>query len=491
MRRHLGNHHGCGDGVLIADIVAHHVAVALLKGKYILVAARGFPLGDTLGHELEARKGVLKVDAVRLADRSGHAGGNDACYRARVLWHGAGGLLRLDDIVEQEYAHLVAGYGDIFVAAANHGADTVGIWVGSDYQIASDLLCKVDREVEALRIFGVRAGNGREAAVDDHLLRHGVEMLYSQAVQHFGDELIAAAVERRVDDLEFVRNVGDGLLVDSHPEHLLHEQFVGLFAEYLDPAGLYGFVVIAGLEAREHVNGFHLLCNGLSLLRRELRPVGPVDLIAVIFLGVVAGGDIESGCSAVMQDGEAQLRSRAQGLEQAHADAVCSHDAGGLLGEAAAVYAAVMRDGNAALGRVHSLFENDVCKRLSRVADNMDIHVVQAELHRAAETGGAELKRGEETALYLFFVARYGIEFLPFLFAESGAVKPVLILFFVISHLLQLLLHCKAPQHLRTWIWAQVYPRPGRSYLGSACRSRRLRDKLSGTGYRMPQAYLF
>ena len=39
---------------------------------------------------------------------------------------------------------------------------------------------------------------------------------------------------------------------------------------------------------------------------------------------------------------------------------------------------------------------------LSRVADNMDIHVVQAELHRAAETGGAELKRGEETALYLF-----------------------------------------------------------------------------------------
>ena len=119
------------------------------------------------------------MDAVRLADRSGHAGGDDARNRARVLWHGTGGLLRLDDIVEQEYAHLVAGYGDVFVAAANHGADTVGIWVGSDYQIASDLLCKVDREVEALRIFGVRAGNGREAAVDDHLLRHGVEMLYS------------------------------------------------------------------------------------------------------------------------------------------------------------------------------------------------------------------------------------------------------------------------------------------------------------------------
>ena len=212
-------------------------------------------------------------------------------------------------------------------------------------------------------------------------------------------------MERRVDDLEFVRNVGNGLLVDSHFEHLLHKQLVGLFAEYLYLAGLDGFVVIAGLEARKHVDGLHLLCNGLGLLRRELCPVRPVDLVAVIFLGVVAGGDIESGGGAVMQDGEAQLRRRAQGLEQAHADTVCSHDAGCFLGETAAVYAAVMRDGYAALSRVHSLFENDVCKRLSRMADDMDVHVVQAELHRAAETGGAELKRGKETAFYLFLVA--------------------------------------------------------------------------------------
>ena len=192
-----------------------------------------------------------------------------------------------------------------------------------------------------------------------------------------------------------------------------------------------GLVKVAGLEAGEDVYRFHLLCDGFGLVGRQLCAVGPVDLVAVVFLGVVACRDVEAGRRAVMQHREAQLGRRAQRVEEADVYAVCRHDAGRLLGKLHAVETAVVRDDYAAALCVLAVGKDDVCEGLSRVADYVYVHVVQAELHRAAQTCRAEFERGVEAVFYLLLVTGYGIEFLPLFFAECRAVQPALVFFHI------------------------------------------------------------
>ena len=161
------------------------------------------------------------MDAVFLRHHSGHAGGDDAGQSAGVFRQGAGGLLGADHIVQQQHAHLVAADGDILVPGADHGADAVGVRVGADDQVAAHLAGQVDGQIEALGIFRVGAFHRGEAAVDDHLLFHGVQVLDAQALQGFGHQLVAAAVEGGVDDFELVGHGGDGLFINSLGEHLL------------------------------------------------------------------------------------------------------------------------------------------------------------------------------------------------------------------------------------------------------------------------------
>ena len=83
------------------------------------------------------------------------------------------------------------------------------------------------------------------------------------------------------------------------------------------------------------------------MLRRKLSAVRPIDLIAVIFLGVVRGGYVKSRGRAVVANGKAKLGSRPQRVKNAHMDAVCSHNAGGFPGKQLAVVAAVEANGYA------------------------------------------------------------------------------------------------------------------------------------------------
>ena len=161
-----------------------------------------------------------------------------------------------------------------------------------------------------------------------------------------------------------------------------------------------------------------------------------------------------------MQHGKAQLRSGAQVLENADMDAVCGHDAGGLTGKLAAVETAVSGDGDTLRHGLLTLGHDDVGKGLGGVADDVDVHVVQAQLHGTAQTGGAELQGGEKAAFDLLLVAGDGVKLLPLLLAEGGAVQPALVFFLIIPHGSFLL-------HIVLWrryisSWVQGYPHPGR-----------------------------
>ena len=282
--RHLGNQHGGGHRVLVADIVADHVAVAFLEGEDVLIAAGGLPGGNALGHELEAGEGVLKMHAVCLGNGTGHLGRDQTAHGAGRGRHGAGRLSGLNDIVQKEDAHLVSGDGDILaVFVTNHGSDAVRVRVGTDDQVAVDLLGKIDAQIEALRVLGVGALHRGEAAVQHHLLLDGVDVLHAQALQSLGHQFIAAAVEGSVDDAELVRNRPDCLRIDGLAHDLLKEGLVRLDPDDGDLPVLDGFGIVAGLVAGENIRLGHPRCDGVGIDAHAAPAVGVASALSADF----------------------------------------------------------------------------------------------------------------------------------------------------------------------------------------------------------------
>ena len=112
-------------------------------------------------------------------------------------------------------------------------------------------------------------------------------------------------------------------------------------------------------------------------------------------------------------------------------DAVCRHDAGSLFRKLCSVQAAVVGDDDAFLLCPLALSRDHIGECLGGMADDVDVHMVQPQLHGAAQTRGAELKRRKEAALDLLLVIFNAVEFLPLLLAERGTVQPMHILILV------------------------------------------------------------
>ena len=379
------------------------------------------------------------MDVVILADAAHQLRGDDRGETYGIGRERAVGAFGGDDIVHQQAADLIAGDGVILVVlAADHDTDAVGIGVGGDDEVAAHLLGEVDREIEALGVFRVRAHDGREAAVEHHLLLDGDDVLHAEAVQRFRHQTPAAAVERGVDDLEIVRDTVHDLGGDGHGKHFLEEGLVGLLAEELDHVGGERLVEGHALDILEDVELAHQLCYLGCVLRGQLRAVGPVDLVAVVLLGVVARSDVDAGSSAVVFHGEGELGSRAQRIEDAGVDAVGGHNARSLAGKDLAVDAAVIADHDALAAGLLPLGLDDLGERLRRVTDDMDVHPAQTQRHLTAQTGGAEFQRREKSAFDLLLVVLNRLELLPLGGAQRGAVQPVLVLV-LIAHLHSLL----------------------------------------------------
>ena len=193
-----------------------------------------------------------------------------------------------------------------------------------------------------------------------------------------------------------------------------------------------GLLEVHALHAGEDVDLLQLGGDGVGVLGRQLGAVGPVDLIAVVLLGVVAGGDVDARLTAVVADGEAQLRRGAQGFKNADVDAVAGTDLGGGVGEQHVVVAAVHADGHALLFGGLALGGDDVGEALSGPADDVDVHLVQAHLHGAPQTGGAELQRTVEAVLDLLFVAGDALQLRVLGGGEGVAAEPALVFLFVV-----------------------------------------------------------
>ena len=214
------------------------------------------------------------MDAVFLGYLTAHVGGDNGLDEGGVRRHGARLASGGDDVVEQQHTHLVAGDGAILpVLAADHGAHAVGVRVGADDEVAADLLGEVHGEVEALRVLRVGAHDRGEVAVYDHLLRLREQVLHAEAAQRLRHQLVARAVEGRVDYLELVGDLLHDGLVDGHAHDVGEEGLVRLRTDDLDKPACHGLVKAQALHVVEDVELAHLGGDGGGVLRRELGAV--------------------------------------------------------------------------------------------------------------------------------------------------------------------------------------------------------------------------
>ena len=246
-------------------------------------------------------------------------------------------------------------------------------------------------------------------------------MLHAQTLQHLGDQLIARAVEGGVDHLEIVRHLLHHSLVGDLGHDVGKEGLVGLLAHEDDLAGGESLVIIDGLIAGEHVQRAHLLCHLVGVLGGQLCAILPVDLIAVVLLGVMAGGDVDTGDAAILTDGEGHHGGGAHGFKQTHGDTVGSEDTGGLAGEGLRIIAAVVTHSYAPLHGLLALLQDHLGEGLGCVTDDMDVHAVQAHAHNAAQTCRTEGQLIEETTLDLLVIACDGSQLCLLRLAQSVA----------------------------------------------------------------------
>ena len=174
----LANQADRSRSILIANLVVWQESERLFTTtNIILLALRNSNLA---GNPLETSIAVAKLYVVLLGNLGNNLGSNDSLDEEVGWLKLAELLLVFDDIVAEHHGSLVAvdDHPLALVVAAND-SQTVGIRVGSHHEVGIKLSAELHTESHSLSILRVWRNYGWEVAIDNHLLRHHVDVLES------------------------------------------------------------------------------------------------------------------------------------------------------------------------------------------------------------------------------------------------------------------------------------------------------------------------
>ena len=135
----------------------------------------------------------------------------------------------------------------------------------------------------------------------------------------------------------------------------------------------------------------NLVDNTLVVWSKYLCTVCPVSLVAVVLLGVVRSGNVNTGNCTQLTNGKTYLWGGAEALEQVSLDAVGAEDGCNALGKHATVVAAIVTNNNT-LSTFWESLVYVVGKALCGHTYNILVHAVGAYSHDTAQTTGTELQ---------------------------------------------------------------------------------------------------
>ena len=331
----------------------------------------------------------------------GQRSGYDGLDGHRVFGHGALLDAACADVIQQQSAHLVAGYQLIAAIRALHGnAHAVGIGVGGQHQIGTSLGCQLQTQLQSLENFGVRVGAGGKVAVGVLLLGHDGDIGDAHIVQHVGDRHQTGTIQRAVHQLQ----AGSLAQARAHLTGLngIIQCLLAVVAHKADQALLHalgkGYVLCTG----QHIRLLDLIVYDGSSIIGHLAAIRAVGLVAVVLGRVVRSRDHDTSIALVVTGSKAQCRHRHQSIVNAHLDTVCRQNACGGLGKDIALQAAVVADRHS-LAAALSL--DPVCQTLRGLTHNIDIHTVGASAQNAAQTSGAKLQSHSKAVLDLVVIS--------------------------------------------------------------------------------------
>ena len=300
-------------------------------------------------------------------------------HRARLLPH-------LAEEIQQQHAHLVSADERIAVFALDGGTHAVAVRVGRKQQVAARLLRPAEADRERLPHLRVRVRAGGKVSVRVALLGRDHDIgkaVLGKAARNAADP---RAVERRIHDgnaaVDLAREHGSG-------RHRVQIPADGLFTDPVNEAFLYSCFKIDTHDVRKRVNAVDGALNLLRGFGRDLAAIRPVDLVAVVFRGIVARGEHDTAAAGKVPH---RKRKRRRGHDhgiQIDLNPVAREHLGRRAREHIALDAAVVGDGQL---RLDKLFHAILAVSLRGFRHRIHVHPVRARADHAAKAAGAELQ---------------------------------------------------------------------------------------------------
>ena len=239
-------------------------------------------------------------------------------------------------------------------------------------------------------------------------------------------------MQRRIDDREIVCDLLHRIGIDALRQHIFEVDAVDLFADDADLACLYGFGIVILLHTVENVDRLDLCRDDVGMLRRQLCAVLPICLIAVVLLRIVRRGDVDARDAAEVANGERKLRRGANAVKNIDGDAVCREDRRSGLGKQRRIVAAVVCNDNAAAHCVRALEGDHLRHALRRLCNGVNIHLIEARAHRAAQTARAEFQIAEEAHLDLVMITCDRLQITAAVCVQLRLMQPALVILRVV-----------------------------------------------------------